>query len=267
MAQATNPSTTSRFHNLSNAALADALGHADAVLKGAEAECKALKDEIKRRGLLEAAGNSFEIRADPGLQAVCIITVSLTGRTLPLARSRAILYAGHSVILITFVAKSAMFVMALRSVLARSSVSTRSVQYFPTFLRDCRQFARGGENERCAVFEAIRYRFPRHFISPTVWGSRKYQEDIQWRRTLPNHQRLPLPVGGKLSDLRGFRRRYRHLLDQHVENLQLKDFQGRIKMAASATSSGSRRRDDPPMPPLGFGCFADACREPCIRNS
>ena len=31
--------------------LADALGHADAVLKGAEAECKALKDEIKRRGL------------------------------------------------------------------------------------------------------------------------------------------------------------------------------------------------------------------------
>jgi hypothetical protein len=41
MAQATNPSTTSRFHNLSNGALADALGHADAVLKGAEAECKA----------------------------------------------------------------------------------------------------------------------------------------------------------------------------------------------------------------------------------
>ena len=62
MAQATNPSTTSRFHNLSNAQLADALGHADAVLKGAEAECKALKDEIKRRGLLEAAGDSFAIR-------------------------------------------------------------------------------------------------------------------------------------------------------------------------------------------------------------
>jgi hypothetical protein len=51
MAQATNPSTTSRFHNLSNGALADALGHADAVLKGAEAEAKVLKDEIKRRGL------------------------------------------------------------------------------------------------------------------------------------------------------------------------------------------------------------------------
>ena len=40
----------------------NALGNADAVLKGAEAECKALKDEIKRRGLLEAAGDSFAIR-------------------------------------------------------------------------------------------------------------------------------------------------------------------------------------------------------------
>ena len=59
MAQATDPTTTSRFHHLSNAALADALGHADAVLKGAEAECKALKDEIKRRGLLEAADPVF----------------------------------------------------------------------------------------------------------------------------------------------------------------------------------------------------------------
>src|ERR1700731_1284879 len=62
MAQATDPTTTSRFHNLSSGALADALGHADAVLKGAEAEAKALKDEIKRRGLLEAAGDSFAIR-------------------------------------------------------------------------------------------------------------------------------------------------------------------------------------------------------------
>ena len=45
----------------------------------------------------------------PCLRAVWIITASLTGKTLPLARSRAILYAGHSVILITFVAKTAMF--------------------------------------------------------------------------------------------------------------------------------------------------------------
>ena len=62
MAQATDLPTTSRFHNLSSVALADALGHADAVLKGAEAECKALKDEIKRRGLLDAAGDDFAIR-------------------------------------------------------------------------------------------------------------------------------------------------------------------------------------------------------------
>ena len=83
MAQATDLPTTSRFHNLSNAALADALGHADASLKGAEAECKALKDEIKRRGLLEAAGDSFAIRADP-VFAGGLPTVSLTGKTLPL---------------------------------------------------------------------------------------------------------------------------------------------------------------------------------------
>jgi hypothetical protein len=63
MAQATDLSITSRFHNLSNAALADALGHADAALKGAEAECKLLKDEFKRRGLIDAFGESFAVRA------------------------------------------------------------------------------------------------------------------------------------------------------------------------------------------------------------
>jgi hypothetical protein len=63
MARAANPSTTSRFHNLSNEALADALGHADAALKGAEAECKSLKDEFKRRGLTEVAGDSFTVTA------------------------------------------------------------------------------------------------------------------------------------------------------------------------------------------------------------
>ena len=56
------PVILSEFHNLSNEALADALGHADAVLKGAEAECKALKDEIKGRGLLEATGENFAIK-------------------------------------------------------------------------------------------------------------------------------------------------------------------------------------------------------------
>jgi hypothetical protein len=65
MAKATNPSTTtpSRFHNVSDQALADMLGQADAVLKGAEAECKLLKDEFKRRGLVEVAGDQFTVTA------------------------------------------------------------------------------------------------------------------------------------------------------------------------------------------------------------
>ena len=50
-----------KFHNIPNEALADAIGHADAVLKGAEAECKALKDEFKNRGLLTAAGERFTV--------------------------------------------------------------------------------------------------------------------------------------------------------------------------------------------------------------
>ena len=61
MAQATDLPTTSRLHNLSNAALADALGHADAVSRGAEVECKALKDEFKHRGLHTVAGDSFTV--------------------------------------------------------------------------------------------------------------------------------------------------------------------------------------------------------------
>ena len=63
MAQAANILSISRFHNLSNEALAHAIGHADAVLKGAEAECKALKDEFKRRELTEVAGDNFAVTA------------------------------------------------------------------------------------------------------------------------------------------------------------------------------------------------------------
>jgi hypothetical protein len=59
MAQATQH--YNRFHNLSNEALADAIGQGDAVLKGAEAEVKALKDEFKSRGLLTAAGARFAV--------------------------------------------------------------------------------------------------------------------------------------------------------------------------------------------------------------
>ncbi len=63
MAQAVNLPIISRFHNLPDEALADVLGHADAALKGAEADCKALKDEFKRRGLVEAVGEAFTVTA------------------------------------------------------------------------------------------------------------------------------------------------------------------------------------------------------------
>jgi hypothetical protein len=71
MAKATNPSTTtpSRFHNLSNEALADLLGQADAVLKGAEAEVKLLKQEFKERGLVEVAGDNFTVTATEQIAA------------------------------------------------------------------------------------------------------------------------------------------------------------------------------------------------------
>jgi len=61
MAQAIHNNITSRFHNLSDEMLADAIGQADAVLKGAEAECKALKEEFKARGLLTVAGDHFTV--------------------------------------------------------------------------------------------------------------------------------------------------------------------------------------------------------------
>lgn len=63
MATSTDTTNPSRFHNLSNEALADAIGAADAVLKAAEAECKALKDEFKQRGLEEVAGDQFTVTA------------------------------------------------------------------------------------------------------------------------------------------------------------------------------------------------------------
>jgi hypothetical protein len=59
MAQAIN--TFSRFHNLSNEALADAIGRANALLKGAEAELDAVKTELKDRGLQTVAGEHFTV--------------------------------------------------------------------------------------------------------------------------------------------------------------------------------------------------------------
>jgi hypothetical protein len=74
MAQATQH--YNRFHNISNEALADAIGHADAVLKGAEAEAKALKEEFKRRGLVTAAGEHFTItRSDQVSSRLDVIAV------------------------------------------------------------------------------------------------------------------------------------------------------------------------------------------------
>ena len=60
---ATTIHTTSRFHNLSDAALADELGRIDAITKAAEAELKALKEEFKARGLLAASGDAFMVTA------------------------------------------------------------------------------------------------------------------------------------------------------------------------------------------------------------
>src|ERR1700735_2894452 len=61
MAQAVHAYTTSKFHNLSNEALADAIGNTDLALKAHEAECKALKEEFKARGILTAAGEHFTV--------------------------------------------------------------------------------------------------------------------------------------------------------------------------------------------------------------
>src|SRR3954454_12068167 len=60
---ATASNTTSRFHNLSDAALADEIGRIDAIVKSAEAELKALKDEFKARGLSAATGDAFSVTA------------------------------------------------------------------------------------------------------------------------------------------------------------------------------------------------------------
>jgi hypothetical protein len=56
-------STVSRFHNLSNEALADAIGRADAIVKGVETELATLKNEFNARGLSDVAGDEFTVTA------------------------------------------------------------------------------------------------------------------------------------------------------------------------------------------------------------
>ncbi|MGB7089511.1 MAG: hypothetical protein WBL57_06085 [Methylovirgula sp.] len=69
MATSQNTTTASRFHNLSDAVLADELGRVDAISKAAETELKALKDEFKARGLTEATGDAFAVTATEQIAA------------------------------------------------------------------------------------------------------------------------------------------------------------------------------------------------------
>src|SRR5450631_900065 len=55
--------TVSRFHNLSNEALADELGRVDSIVKAAEAELTLLKNEFKARNIAEVAGEQFTVTA------------------------------------------------------------------------------------------------------------------------------------------------------------------------------------------------------------
>lgn len=61
MATRTDTMSPTRFHNTSNAALADMLGRADGVAKAADAELEALKAEAKRRGAELLTGDGFEV--------------------------------------------------------------------------------------------------------------------------------------------------------------------------------------------------------------
>ena len=63
MATVQNITAPSRFHNLSDAALADELGRVDAISKGVEAELADLKTEFRTRGLSNVAGDRFIVTA------------------------------------------------------------------------------------------------------------------------------------------------------------------------------------------------------------
>jgi hypothetical protein len=75
MATSQNITSPSRFHNFSDATLADELGRVDAIAKAAEAELSALKAEFKTRGLKAATGNSqrrsrFPVVSTPRLSEI-----------------------------------------------------------------------------------------------------------------------------------------------------------------------------------------------------
>jgi hypothetical protein len=52
-----------KYDNLSNEMLADEIGRVDAIVKAAEDELKALKEEFKRRGLTSVCGEHAEVTA------------------------------------------------------------------------------------------------------------------------------------------------------------------------------------------------------------
>lgn len=55
------PPPPSRFHNLADAELADALGRLDAAARATEADLASLKQEFKARGLLSARGETHVV--------------------------------------------------------------------------------------------------------------------------------------------------------------------------------------------------------------
>ena len=78
----------SRFHNLSDAALADEIGRVDSISKAAEAELKALKDEFRARGLKTATGDGFMSRRAKRLAAALTRKRSATFSAPPSPASR-----------------------------------------------------------------------------------------------------------------------------------------------------------------------------------
>lgn len=63
-----NSTTTSRFHNLSPAMLADLIGKLDREAKTATAELDAAKDAFKARGLLIAEGDTHSVMVQKSIR-------------------------------------------------------------------------------------------------------------------------------------------------------------------------------------------------------
>ena len=89
MANSQNITAPSRFHNLSDAALADEIGRVDSISKAAEAELKALKDEFKARGFplsraTPSASQQPNKSPDVSMQRPC---ATISGRPIRVSKS------------------------------------------------------------------------------------------------------------------------------------------------------------------------------------